>query len=397
MDLVIRNVRLIDGTGAGPVPRVSVEVANGVISWIGEESARPKRRVHREDINGEGLTLVPGLIDCHEHFAGDGGPGNMERNRSDTPESYTLMAASNARRALMSGVTSARDVGSPYGVTIRVAQDTASGALLGPRIVASGEWLSFPGTTWPPGVGTRLSRRVETMEDLILAIQEQIEMGAGLIKVGANGRRPNGDYYGSLGPEVLEAAVRAAHGSGLKIAAHCIGFEASRQATEAGVDSVEHGIHLEEDTVRQMAERGTFLVPTQSTWDIRERLDRQNGTPSDQVADNLERKESSLASFRRAMQAGVRIATGTDAGGSPVRHGFVAREIELMVQAGMTPQAALESSTREAADLLGVLDEVGTIEVGKRADMLLVDGDPHSDPAALRNVWAVFLSGRRVL
>ena len=230
-----------------------------------------------------------------------------------------------------------------------------------------------------------------------MAIQEQIEMGAGLIKVGANGRRPNGDYYGSLGPEVLEAAVRAAHGSGLKIAAHCIGFEASRQATEAGIDSIEHGTHLEEDTVRQMAERGTYLVPTLSTWDIRERLDRQNGMPSVQVADNLDRKESSLASFRRAMQAGVRIATGTDAGGSPVRHGFVAREIELMVQAGMTPQAALESSTREAADLLGVLAEVGTIEVGKRADMLLVDGDPHSDPAALRNVWAVFLSGRRVL
>ena len=379
------------------MPRVSVEVANGVISWIGEESARPRRRIHREDINGEGLTLVPGLIDCHEHFAGDGGPGNMERNRSDTPESYTLMAARNARRALISGVTSARDVGSPYGVTIRVAQDTASGAVLGPRIVASGEWLSFPGTTWPPGVGTRLSRRVETMEDLILAIQEQIEMGAGLIKVGANGRRPNGDYYGSLGPEVLEAAVRAAHGSGLKIAAHCIGFEASRQATEAGIDSIEHGTHLEEDTVRQMAERGTYLVPTLSTWDIRERLDRQNGIPTVQVADNLDRKESSLASFRRAMQAGVRIATGTDAGGSPVRHGIVAREIELMVQAGMTPQAALESSTREAADLLGVLAEVGTIEVGKRADMLLVDGDPHSDPAALRNVWAVFLSGRRVL
>ena len=397
MDLVIRSVRLIDGTGAGPMPRVSVEVANGVISWIGEESARPRRRIHREDINGEGLTLVPGLIDCHEHFAGDGGPGNMERNRSDTPESYTLMAARNARRALISGVTSARDVGSPYGVTIRVAQDTASGAVLGPRIVASGEWLSFPGTTWPPGVGTRLSRRVETMEDLILAIQEQIEMGAGLIKVGANGRRPNGDYYGSLGPEVLEAAVRAAHGSGLKIAAHCIGFEASRQATEAGIDSIEHGTHLEEDTVRQMAERGTYLVPTLSTWDIRERLDRQNGMPSVQVVCYLDRKESSLASFRRAMQAGVRIATGTDAGGSPVRHGFVAREIELMVQAGMTPQAALDSSTREAADLLGVLAEVGTIEVGKRADMLLVDGDPHSDPSALRNVWAVFLSGRRVL
>ena len=129
-------------------------------------------------------------MDCHEHFAGDGGPANTDRNRSDTPEGYALMVAGNARRALMSGVTSARDVGSPYGVTIRVARETASGAVLGPRIVASGEWLSFPGTTWVPGVGTRLSRRVESMEDMVIAIQEQIDMGAGLIKVGANGRRP---------------------------------------------------------------------------------------------------------------------------------------------------------------------------------------------------------------
>ena len=181
------------------------------------------------------------------------------------------------------------------------------------------------------------------------------------------------------------------------MAAHCIGFEASRQAVEAGIDSVEHGFHLEEETVRLMVQKGTFLVPTLSTWDIRERMDGQGGIPNDQVSDNLERKENSLISFRRALQAGVKIATGTDAGGSPVRHGFVAREIELMVQAGMTPQAALEASTRVAADLLGILEQTGTIEVGKRADMVLVDGDPHSDPAALRNVWAVFLGGRRVL
>jgi imidazolonepropionase-like amidohydrolase len=397
MDLVIRNVRLIDGTGAAPVAKVSVEVATGAISWIGEETARPPRRLHREDINGQGLTLIPGLMDCHEHFAGDGGPDNTERNRSDTPEGYAFLVVGNARRALMSGVTSARDVGSPYGVTIQVARETASGAVLGPRIVASGEWLSFPRTTWVPGVGTRLSRPVENLEDMLIAIQEQIEMGAGLIKVGANGRRADGEYYGSLGPEVLEAAVKAAHAGGLKIAAHCIGFEASRQAVEAGIDSVEHGIHLEEETVRLMAEKGTYLVPTLSTWDIRERMDRQSGRPNDQVSDNTERKENSLASFRRALQAGVKIATGTDAGGSPVRHGFVAREIELMVQAGMAPEAALEASTRVAADLLGVRDQTGTIEVGKRADMVLVDGDPHSDPAALRNIWAVFLGGRRVL
>jgi imidazolonepropionase-like amidohydrolase len=145
-----------------------------------------------------------------------------------------------------------------------------------------------------------------------------------------------------------------------------------------------------------MAEKGTYMVPTMSTWDARERLATQMGWSRDQMAEIYDRKENSIASFKRALQAGVPIATGTDAGGSPARHGFVAREIELMIDNGMTPEHALEASTRVAADLLAISDETGTIEVGKQADMVLIDGDPHSDPAALRNIWAVFQSGRRI-
>jgi len=167
-------------------------------------------------------------------------------------------------------------------------------------------------------------------------------------------------------------------------------------AVEAGIDSIEHGTYVDEPTVRLMAEKGTYMVPTMSTWDARERLAIQAGLSKNQMADVYDRKENSIASFKRALQAGVIIATGTDAGGSPARHGFVAREIELMVDNGMTPQAALEASTRVASELLGVQDQVGTIEVGKQADMVLIDGDPHSDIGALKNIWAVFQGGRRV-
>jgi len=391
MDLVIRNVRLIDGTGASAVPEVSVEVTGSAISWIGSESSRPKRTVHQEDINGQGLTLIPGMIDCHEHFTGDGGTDVMDRLLNDTAEEFTLKAVGNCRRSLMSGVTTARDVGARFGVNINIAKQTAAGAVFGPRIIASGEWFQYPGT-WPAG----LTRTTETPEELLLGIQDMIQRGAGLIKVGATGFRPDGAQFPSMSREALDAAVRAAHDAGLKIAAHCHGFEGTLLAVEAGIDSIEHGTYVDEPTVRLMAEKGTYMVPTMSTWDARERLAIQAGLSKDQMADVYDRKENSIASFKRALQAGVIIATGTDAGGSPARHGFVAREIELMVDNGMTPQAALEASTRVASELLGVQEQVGTIEVGKQADMVLIDGDPHSDIGALKNIWAVFQGGRRV-
>ena len=391
MDLVIRNVRLIDGTGSAPQPSVSLEVANGAITWIGEESTRPKRQGHREDINGQGLTLIPGLIDCHEHFTGDGGMDAMERLLNDTPEEFTLKAVGNCRRALMSGVTSARDVGARHAININIAQQTAAGAIPGPRIIASGEWFQFPGT-WPAG----LTRTTETPEQLLEGIQDMIQRGAGLIKVGATGFQPSGEQFASMPREALDVAVRASHEAGLRIAAHCHGFEGTRLAVEAGIDSIEHGTYTDQATVEIMAQRGTYMVPTMSTWDARERLAIQMGWSPDQMADIYDRKENSIASFRRALQAGVPIATGTDAGGSPARHGFVAREVELMVENGMTPPAALEASTRVAAELLGIQDQTGTIEVGKQADLVLIDGDPYSDPAALRNIWAVFQSGGRI-
>ena len=391
MDLVVRNVRLIDGTGSAAQSSVSLEVSNGEIAWIGEESARPKRSRHQEDINGQGLTLIPGLIDCHEHFTGDGGMDSMERLLNDTPEEFTLKAVGNCRRALMSGVTSARDVGARHAININIARQTAAGAILGPRIIASGEWFQYPGT-WPAG----LTRTTETPEELLEGLQDMIRKGAGLLKIGATGFRPDGQQFASMPREALDVAVRASHDVGLKIAAHCHGFEGTRLAVEAGVDSIEHATYTDQETVELMAQHGTYMVPTMSTWDARERLATEMGWSRDQMADIYDRKENSIASFRRALQAGVIIATGTDAGGSPARHGFVAREVELMVENGMTPQQALEASTRIAAELLGILDQTGTIEVGKQADMVLIDGDPLTDPAALKNIWAVFQGGRRI-
>ena len=390
MDLVIRNVRLIDGTGADAVPRGTVGVAGDLISYVGEDVAKPRGRVS-EEVNGYGFTLIPGMIDCHEHFTGDGGLDNMEHLLNDTPEVFTLKAVDNCRRALFSGVTSARDVGARFGINIDIAKQAASGEILGPRIISAGEWLQYPGT-WPPG----LTRRTETPEELRAAIRDQVDKGAGLIKIGATGSKPDGQQWVPMSRDAMELAVKTAHEAGLKIAAHCHGFDGSHQAVLAGVDSVDHGSYLCHHTVDLMVELGTYHVPTMSAWDSRLRLGEYLGLSDKDREFTFERRESSIISFRLAFKAGVRIAAGTDAGGAFPRHGNLSREIELMVEAGMSPKQALESATRVGAELMGIDNEVGTIEVGKKADMVLIDGDPSSDLGALRNVWAVYQSGRRV-
>jgi imidazolonepropionase-like amidohydrolase len=394
MNLVIRNVRLIDGTGAPPVPSVNVVVEDGIISWIGEGIVNPSKHPHYEDINAEDLTLVPGWFDCHEHFSGDGGRnGVMQMDLDkDSREVIFFRAAANARRALLSGQTSARDVGSPYGIGITLARAVAAGSLPGPRITAAGQWIQMP-TTWPYGI----VRTVESAQEMRKVIRDQIVQGAGLIKVGATGVREDGTGYGTLGPKIAKLVADMAHKAGLKAAAHCVGgFEGTYQAVAAGIDSIEHCSHVDEKTAKLMAKNGTFGVPTMSTFDYRLSHTKVWGLEKDEIAASEARKDASVRSFKNMLKYGVKIACGTDAGGSPVRHGTAVHEMEVMVRYGMTPAQALDSATRLSAELTGTLDHVGTVEPGKLADMVLVDGDPLSDIGSLRNVWAAFQGGRRI-
>ena len=391
MNLLIRNVRLIDGTGAPPVPSVNVAVENGVISWIGDGTVVPSKHPHYEEINGEDLTLMPGIFDCHEHFAGDGGQNGVMAMNDDARDVLLVKAAANARRALMTGQTSARDVGSPFGISITLARQVATGSIPGPRITAAGQWIQAP-TTWPYS----MVHTVKGPEELQKIVLEQIAQGAGLIKVGATGFRSDGSDYGTLGPKMLGLVVGLAKKAGIRTAAHCSGYVGTREAVEAGIGTIEHGTHIYEDTARLMAKKGTVLVPTLSTWDYRLRaVKRWNMSKSD-LADVEGRRDTSKASFKRCLEAGVKVGAGTDAGGSPVRHGTIVREIEVMVECGLSHMDAIRAATSVAAELTGTLDQVGTVEVGKLADLILIDGDPLSDVGAIRNVWAVFQGGRRI-
>jgi len=391
MYLIIRNVRLIDGTGAEPVLAATVVVENGVITSIGNEGPLSLNHKHYEYINGEDLTLLPGIFDAHEHFAGDGGKNGVWAMADDSREVLLAKGAANARRALMTGQTSARDVGSPNGVSITLAQQVASGSITGPRITAAGSWIQAP-TTWPYPFVTMIQNKAEMRN----VISQQIAQGAGLIKVGSTGTNEDGSDYATLGPEIAMMVVEMAHAAGLKAAAHSVGIAGTKEVVKAGIDSIEHGFFIDEETSQLMAEKGTVLVPTMSTWDNRLQHAVSWGLTRDEIRASEMRREASIASFKRCLAAGVKVAAGTDAGGCPVRHGTLVREMEVMIEAGLTNMQAIEAATRTPAELAGTINNVGTIEVGKLADLILVDGDPLDDIAALRNIWAVFQGGRRI-
>ena len=390
--LLIDNVRVWDGTGAATQTGQAVEVQDGHITWVGPASDWPGRRATVSIVDGRARTLLPGLIDCHVHYTSPGGPEWIERFTDPVPQ-VTLRAIDLAGASLRSGVTSARDVGAPDDLNIHLSKAAAAGAFPSPHIHAAGTWIAHQGTY------VSFARQFGTPDELRHAISAEVEAGADLIKIALapwnEGKRPHGAPAVPFDAGLLAVAVEAAHAAGLSIACHANDPESCKLAARAGVDSLEHGMHLEEDDLTAMAAHGTVLVPTLSVWDSWLFYTREVGWPQARKARAESLRESSRAAVSGAAKAGVPVALGTDAGGGSVRHGRVAREVELMIECGLSPHAALQAGTSVAARLLGVPDR-GTIAVGQVADMVLFDANPLDDPAALRLVAAVFQGGRRV-
>ena len=387
------EVRLWDGTGSTVQPRTSVEVRDGRVSWIGPASEYKGNRSSIRVVDGRARVLIPGLMDCHVHYSGPGGPDWIARFQDPLPELSTR-AVELAETSLRSGVTTARDVGAPHGVNIRLSKMARTGEILAPNIRAAGSWIAHRGTYVP------FVRLFDSTKDLRDAIKEQIEAGADLIKVAL---APwNADAKPEIGADVpfderfLAVAVEEAHKNKFRISCHANDPISCRIAARAGVDSLEHGMFLQPNDLQAMSRNHTFLVPTMSVWDSMQYYAHTVDWPETRKkrADDL--RENSRKAVAGAIGAGVQIALGTDAGGGAARHGRIAREAELMVEAGMPPASALMAGTSNAAMLIDE-PERGTIEVGKIADMVLLDGNPLENIAALRLVAAVFQSGRLVV
>jgi imidazolonepropionase-like amidohydrolase len=302
-----------------------------------------------------------------------------------------LRCAKNAGLHLRAGVTTVRDVGSADGLAVEIGRAVELGILSGPRVVAAGRAIAMTG-----GHGWFLGREADGPDAVRRAAREEIKAGASCIKLMASGGvYGHAEEPGSpqLTVEEMRPAVEEAHKAGRKAAAHAYSVEAINNALEAGVDSVEHGSFLDRETVGRMREQGTYLVPTMSVYAAMAEKGPGLGSPEYITRKTAEVLEASGEAFRLALEVGVPVAAGTDCGAPGHPHGTLPEELRLMVEAGATPLQALRFGTSAAAELLGLGDEVGALEPGKRADLLAVAGDPTLDIQSLREVRLVLRDG----
>ena len=340
-------------------------------------------------------TLLPGLIDCHVHFAISGGPDWL----SEVNEAYalaTLRAAGHARDTLRAGFTTVRTLGGRNGGDVSLREAQTRGLIDGPRIVATNQPVCMTG-----GHGAWMGREADGPDEVRKAVREQLKAGADCVKFIATGgvMTPGVDPGAQqLTFEELQAGIEEAHKAGKSTAAHAHGSGGIKAAVVAGIDSIEHGSYMTDEIIQLMRERGTYYSVTLSS------IDGFFSAPPGTVADWAIAKarvvrEHMDNSFRSAYAAGVKIVLGTDAGTPFNRHGENARELALMVQLGAKPLDALRAGTRNAAELLQRLDSIGTIEVGKLADLVLCRGDVVADIGRLRapeTIQAVVQGGRIV-
>lgn len=387
---LVRDVTVVDGTGADPVPGQALVVEGRRIAWRGPMESAPSTSPEAV-VDGGGRTMLPGLVNCHVHLCNDGAPDLFAQVMGDSISVATLRAARSARETLQSGVTTVRDCGAADDIVIELAKAVERGMVPGPRIQAAGRVITMTG-----GHGHFIGREVDGADEVRKGVRAEIKAGAGVIKVMATGGvlTPGvSPTQTALLPEELAVVAQEAHNSGRRVATHAIGGTGILNALRAGIDSIEHGFYLDDETLDLAVSQGAFLVPTMLAVDRIIRNGLAQGIPA-WVVDKAEREaQKQRESFAAAVGSGMKVAAGTDAGTPFNHHGDLALELALMVKHGLSPMQTLLAATRSAAENLGMAHEIGTLEVGKLADLVVVDGDPVSDITACGRVALVVKDG----
>src|SRR5712671_4189159 len=343
-------------------------------------------------------TLLPGLIDAHTHLTFELSSLGYQGLAISTARE-ALHGARNARRTLEAGFTTVRNLGAKDYADIALRDAINDGDVIGPRVVASGPALGITGghcdeNLLPPAFHHEAGGVADGIEAVQHKVREVIKYGADVIKICATGGvlskgdDPNASQYT---PEEMKAIVADAHRLGRRVAAHAHGAEGVRWASEAGVDSVEHGHLMDDAAIATLKKNGTYLVPTLFLGEYMEKnMDR-----SDVPEYSKQKMRDVIAAMRKntgkAFAAGVKVAFGTDAAVYP--HGLNAGEFHVYVSLGMTPLAAIQTATINASDLLGPKYLVGSLETGRWADVIAVDGDPTKDATILEHVKFVMKAG----
>lgn len=380
MSIIVRNDR-IDRIESGFVPEGDVGAPAG--SAI-------------EVVDLRDRFVLPGMMDSHVHLRGEPSRSRRRTQRGDRPEPTASQQAVNAmiyaRRSLAAGFTSLRDVGSNDESVFAARDAINQGRMIGPRIIVSGSAVAVTGGhgdgTAMEHTGDPASRLAHATCDGPMecrkAVRYLFKLGADLIKFTATGGfGSNTELEPQLFTDEVQAIVETAHLLGLKATAHAYSAVAIKEAVRAGVDSIEHGFLLDDEAIKMMKAEGVFLVPT---------LSAAYPPPIFNIPDpESVRIRNEWRAFERAHAAGVKIAFGTDAG--TFKHGTNAKEFDFMVEFGMSPMEAIRSATVMTAELFGIADEAGTLEPGKLADLIAVDGNPLEDVAALREIDFVMKSG----
>lgn len=378
----IRNVRVIDGTGSPAREGITLLIGDKRIEAIGPDAALSYSS-DIDSLDGTGCTALPGLIDAHVHTAYTGAANPLYFIK-DLGSLFAIRSTVHARLLLDAGLTSVRDGGSTAYSDIALRQAIDQGLLPGPHVRACGYALRMTGghgdSFYRPEVEIESPGRVDSADEARRAARTNLKMGADHIKIlsASGGVLSEGPEPGlpQFTVEEMKAAIDEAHKQGKRSMAHAHGTQAVKNAILAGIDSVEHGSILDDEAIDLMLKRGVYYVPTLLAGHrIIEHA--SSGEISQTFVDKARRVGVLHAeSFRKAVDAGVRIAMGTDAGTPYNFHGENLNELPLMVAAGMTPMEAIVSSTRIGAQLLDWDDRLGTLEVGKLADVVIVNGDP---------------------
>ena len=398
--VVIRDAALLDVDAGEVLPDRQVLIADGRVEAIlraGESTPADAR-----PIDLAGLTVLPGLIDCHSHLIGEleyaGVPGTTT---SEAEEAMT--GVRNARATLDAGFTTVRDLG-----TFRAFVDVAlrdaidAGWLPGPRMQCAGAYVTSPGgggdvTGLARDVPIPASLRFGVVRSPAEARQRVRELAAGgadlvkLIVTGAvltRGTRPD---VVELDEATVRAAVEEADAHGLFVAAHAHGTEGIKVAARSGVRSIEHGSLIDDEGIELLARTGTYLVADLYCGDWIDEVGRRDGWPAETLEKNRQTTEAQRTGFRKAVAAGVRLAYGTDSGVYP--HGLNARQLPYLVRYGLAPLEAIRSATVVAAELMGWGDRVGRLAPGFAADLVAVEGDPLADVGLLGDIRFVMKGG----